>query len=166
MKKLILLLALAPLSAFAGTTYENARVESVTPQVEEIRIQGQCRTVNVSEQQSVQGNSGLGGSILGGLVGGLLGSQVGGGHGATAATAAGAIAGTLVGGNMARSEPGTQTVNRARQHCELDRWSTRTTGYLVAYEYRGQRDSVVMDYDPGNSLQMRVTAEPLVTRTR
>lgn len=165
MKKILLALAvaatLAPLGASAITTYESARVESATPQVEEIRVTGACRTVTTTEQTAVQGSSGMGGSILGGVVGGLLGNQVGGGNGRTIATAAGAITGAIVGGNMGRSGPATQPVTSSRQVCEPDGWSQRTTGYLVTYEYKGQRGTIVTPYEPGRSLEMRVTAEPM-----
>jgi uncharacterized protein YcfJ len=161
MKKFMLAFALAPLTAFAVTTYEAARVESVTPQVEQVRTPGQCRTSTVTEQQSVQGSSGIGGSILGGVVGGLLGNQVGGGNGRSVATAAGAITGAIVGGNMDRSGPSTQPVTRTRQVCDADSWTTNTTGYLVVYEYKGQRGSIVTQKDPGRSIEMRVTAEPV-----
>ena len=166
MKKIILALAFAPLSAFAVTTYDTARVESVTPQMENVRIQGQCRMSNEYEQSSYQSNDGIGGSILGGVVGGLLGSQVGGGSGKTVATAAGAIAGTLVGGNLSRNGQSSQPSTRARQYCEPDRWASRATGYLVAYEYRGQRGTVVTESDPGSYLQMVITAEPVSSRGR
>jgi uncharacterized protein YcfJ len=166
MNKLILALALAPLSAVAVTSYDTARVESVTPQQENVRIQGQCRMSSEYEQQGYQSNDGIGGSILGGVVGGLLGSQVGGGSGKTVATAAGAIAGTLVGGNLARNGQGSHQTDRPRQYCEPDRWTTRTTGYLVTYEYRGQRATVVTESDPGRVLQMVVTAEPVISHGR
>jgi uncharacterized protein YcfJ len=163
MKKIVLALMLAPLSAFAITTYEQAYVESVVPQVEQVRIQGQCRTITVTEQQAgQQGSDGLGGAILGGVVGGLLGNQIGGGSGRHAATAAGAIAGTIVGGNMDRNSQGSQPVSRTRQVCDPDSWTTHTTGYLVTYEFKGQRGSIVTQNHPGRTLEMRVTAEPVL----
>lgn len=162
MKKIMLMLALLPLSAFAVTTSYYARVESVTPQVERVRIEGQCRDVSYTERRAVPASDGVGGSILGGVVGGLLGNQVGGGNGRTVATAAGAITGAIVGGNMDRNGPSTRQVTHTRQVCEQDSWSTVTTGYLVSYEYKGQRGTVVTQNDPGRELEMRVTAEPVV----
>jgi uncharacterized protein YcfJ len=161
MKKIAILLALLPMSAFAVTTYDTARVESVTPQVEQIRVPGVCRNVRVTESHAVAASSGVGGSILGGVVGGLLGSNIGGGSGKTAATAAGAIAGAIVGGNMDRNTGGVEEVTRTRQVCDADSWSTRTTGYLVQYEYKGERGSFVSTIDPGRTVEMRVVAEPV-----
>lgn len=162
MKKLAIFLALVPMSAFAVTTYDTARVESVTPQFEQVRVQGGCRNVSVTESQVVAASSGVGGSIVGGVVGGLLGSNIGGGSGRTAATAAGAIAGAIVGGNMDRTGGGVDQVTRTRQVCDADTWANRTTGYLVHYEYKGERGSFMSSFDPGRSVEMRVTAEPVV----
>jgi uncharacterized protein YcfJ len=161
MKKISILLALLPMSAFAVTTYDTARVESVTPQLEQIRVPGVCRQVSVREQHAVAASDGVGGSILGGVVGGLLGSKIGGGNGRTVATAAGAITGAIVGGNMARTDGGVEEVTRTRQVCDEDTWSTRTTGYLVTYEYKGERGSFVSAVDPGRTVEMRVHAEPV-----
>jgi uncharacterized protein YcfJ len=161
MKKFSILLALLPMSAFAVTTYDTARVESVTPQVEQIRVPGVCRNVTVREQQAVPASDGVGGSIVGGVVGGLLGSKIGGGNGRTVAAAAGAITGAIVGGNMDRSGPTVQEVRHTREICEPDTWSTRTTGYLVNYEYKGERGSFMSAVDPGRTVEMRVSAEPV-----
>ena len=162
MKKLALFLALAPLSAFAVSTYDYATVESVTPQVQQVRERGQCRQVQVREDQVVEANNGVGGSIVGGIVGGLLGNQVGGGSGRHAATAAGAIAGAIIGGNMERSGPSVQPVYTTREVCDPDRYTSVVTGYLVTYDYKGQRGTVVMPRDPGHAIEMRVTAEPVI----
>jgi len=116
----------------------------------------------MTEQPQQVASSGLGGSILGGVVGGLLGNQVGGGSGRSVATAAGAIAGVLVGGNMDRGGAMGQPTTTTRQECEQDAFYSRTTGYMVNYDYRGQRGTVITPMDPGATLQMRVTAEPVV----
>ena len=164
MKNIFAVLAFAPIAAFATTTtFDTARVDFVTPQVEQVRVPGQCRMVTSTEQRQTAGGNRTGGSILGGVVGGLLGSQVGGGNGKVAATAAGAIAGVLVGGNVAAgSGTGYEPVQTSNQVCDQDSFSTRTTGYLVEYTYRGERNSVVMQNDPGRHIQMRVTAEPVI----
>lgn len=162
MKKISIFLALLPMSAFAVTTYDTARVESVTPQLEQVRVPGVCRNVTVTETHAVAPSTGVGGSIVGGVVGGLLGSNIGGGSGRTVATAAGAIAGAIVGGNMDRTTGGIDEVRRTRQVCDADTWSTRTTGYLVQYEYKGERGSFMSSVDPGRTVEMRVVAEPIV----
>lgn len=173
MKKLLLVVALAPLTAFAVTTYDMARVESVTPQVEQVRSQGQCRTYANPEQRyqnnSSSQNSGVGGTLIGGLVGGLLGNQVGGGNGKTVATVAGALAGGYVGGNVDRNGTLTgegynnnQPAQTTREVCDADRYTSRTVGYMVDYVYKGERGSVLMNTNPGRTIQMQVTAVPVV----
>ena len=38
---------------------------------------------------------------------------------------------------------------------------SRITGYRVAYEYRGQHYNTLMRSNPGNSLQVRVSVDPI-----
>jgi uncharacterized protein YcfJ len=162
MKKLLLALCALPMAASAVTTYEQANVESAVPQYREVRTQGQCRNIQVEGPPPVEARDGMGGSIVGGVVGGVLGNQVGGGHGRTLATVAGAIAGTIVGGNMERGNSEREMVGRmeTRRYCE-ENIAQVVTGYLVTYEYKGQRGTVMMQRDPGRYLDMRVTAEPI-----
>lgn len=153
--------------------YDRVPVDAVEPQIERILIPGECRIIIVTEQTYLTpmaggsngpgAGSGTGGAIVGGVIGGLLGSQVGGGSGKTAATAVGAIAGAIVGGNSAREGQGqgpTEVTSR-RKVCEPDAWQERTTGYLVSYRYLGQPARVLMARDPGATLELRVTAEPV-----
>ena len=37
----------------------------------------------------------------------------------------------------------------------------RVTGYRVAYEYQGQHYTTFMRTNPGNSLQVRVSVDPI-----
>lgn len=163
MKKIFFALALLPVSAMAVTTYELAPVEMVEPLQEQIRTQGQCRTITetVTPHGAGQPSSGVGGSIVGGIVGGLLGNQVGGGSGKDVATAAGAIAGAIVGGNMDRNSAGGQASSTTRQVCDPDTITTRTRGYRVTYNYKGYRETITMPSHPGNNIELRVTAEPV-----
>ena len=160
MKKILFALAMTPLTALAVTAFDVARVTSVTPQVEQMRTAGQCRTVYTTEQRNTPANNGVGGSILGGVVGGLLGNTVGGGTGRTVATAAGAIAGAMVGGNMGRNDSNTRSETYSHQVCDADNFSSVTTGYLVEYDYMGQRGTTVLQSRPSSTIEMRVSAEP------
>ena len=166
MKKISLLLALLPMSAFALTTYDTARVESVETLQETVRTPGYCRTITTTETvqgQPDQAGNGVIGGVLGGVAGGILGHQVGGGRGKDAATIVGAIGGALVGSSMDRnSASAPQQTSTSRQVCDPDQVSTRITGYRVDYSYKGQRGTVNMPYQPGSTLEMRVTAEPVI----
>ncbi len=101
-----------------------------------------------------------GGTLLGGIVGGVLGNQVGGGRGQTAATIVGAIGGAMAGRQIARSVPGAAPAGQAGTVCPPAQQVL--TGYLVTYEYRGQRETVTLPYQPGKQLKMTVSAQPAI----
>lgn len=137
------------------------RVVRVQPRVEQIRTPRQeCRTDY--QQVPVQQQRGAGGSIVGGIAGALLGNQVGSGSGRVAATAAGAIAGAVVGDrveNNGRQDYGVQE-QAVRQCRTVEAVESRTSGYDVTYEYRGQNHTAFMQRDPGNRIRLRVSVEP------
>ena len=155
-------LAALPLAQAQGTDFEDfGRVVRVQPRVEQIRMPRQeCRTDYV--QVPVQQERGAGGGIVGGIVGGLLGNQVGSGSGRVAATAAGAIAGAMV-GDRAENNNRPQGVQEqaVRQCSNVDAYESRTSGYDVTYEYRGQTYTTLMNRDPGNRVRLRVSVQPI-----
>lgn len=117
-----------------------------------------------------------GGAVLGGLAGGVLGNQVGGGNGKVAATALGAVLGAFAGDSFdnrnARPAPvypvqnypsqGYPTSGRGGERCEtVYENQSQLTGYQVVYDYRGQTYSTFMRNNPGNSLRVRVSVEPI-----
>lgn len=146
-------------AAHAADFDDNARVISVTPQVEQFNHPRQeCQTSYIQEQRPSRG---VGGSILGGLAGGLLGNQVGGGNGRTVATAAGAITGAIVGDRVENRDG--STVERPVQQCHrVDHWESRNNGYAVTYEYHGHTYTSVMPYDPGDRLRLHVSLSPRI----
>lgn len=153
--------------AQAADFEEMGRVVRVTPQVEQVnRPRQECRTEHVQvQQQPQQQQRGVGGSIVGGIAGALLGSQVGGGNGRTAATAAGAIAGALVGDrveNTGGNTGGGGVQEQAVRQCRtVDHWESRNNGYEVTYDYRGRNYTTMMSYDPGQSVRLHVSVEPV-----
>ena len=160
---LISVLGLCALPLAQAAQFEDyGRVVRVEPRVEQIaQPRQECRTEYV--QVPVQQQRGAGGSIVGGIAGALLGSQVGGGNGKVAATAAGAIAGAMVGdrveNNGRQYNSGVQE-QAVRQCRTVDAYDTRTIGYDVTYEYRGQNHTAFMQRDPGNRVRLRVSVEP------
>jgi uncharacterized protein YcfJ len=146
-------------AAHAADFDDYARVISVAPQVEQVNQPRQeCRTEYVQVARQPRG---VGGSIIGGVAGGLLGNQVGGGNGRTAATAAGAIAGAIVGDRMENNE--TVVEERPVQRCRtVEHWETRTTGYMVTYEYHGKTYTSMMPYDPGERIRLHVSFSPRI----
>jgi len=154
--------------AQAADFQDFGRVVRVQPRVEQIRQpREECKTeyVQVPVQQQQQQRS-AGGAIVGGIAGAILGNQVGGGSGRAAATAAGAIAGAVVGdrvdnnGRPVNNQPAYVQEQAVRQCRMVDAWESRTTGYDVTYDYRGQSYTSFMDRDPGQRVRLRVSVEP------
>ena len=162
-KLIIAAMGLATLPLAQAQDFEDfGRVVRVQPRLEEIRIPRQeCRTEYV--QVPVQQQRGAGGSIVGGVVGGLLGNQVGSGSGRVAATAAGAIAGAMIGDRSENANRGGPAVQEqaVRQCRTVDAIESRTNGYDVTYEFRGQTYNTVMNRDPGNRVRLRVSVQPI-----
>lgn len=173
MKRLVLasLLATGMLGAQAQTATftDNARVYRVDPQYENINVpRNECRRHWINDDRysgSPSQDRQYGGAIVGGLAGGVLGHQVGGGRGKDAATALGVVLGAITGDQLAnRDQRGPQYENSQRevQRCRtVYDTQTRITGYRVAYEYQGQHYTTFMRSQPGNSLQVRVSVEPI-----
>jgi uncharacterized protein YcfJ len=185
MKRLIIasLFASALLGAQAEVYTDSARVRSAEPQYENINVpRNECTSHWVEERggrgdydrQGAQGGSDrrYGGAIVGGLAGGVIGHQIGGGSGKDAATALGVMLGAIAGDRMENDgqrdqqgqydnrpyEVSQREVKRCRTVYDAQ---TRITGYRVAYEYRGQNYSTFMRTNPGNSLPVRVSVEPI-----
>ena len=168
------------LGAQAATFSDNARVRSAEPQYENINVpRNECTSQWINEPvgatpQSTQTPQ-YGGAVLGGLAGGVLGHQVGNGRGKDAATVLGVVLGAVAGNQIQNQNAQTQYDNgqyanngryeqaqREVQRCRtVYDAQTRITGYNVAYEYRGQQYTTFMRSNPGNSLPVRVSVEPI-----
>lgn len=166
MKRLVLvpLLATAAIGLHAETYLDNARVRSVDPRYESVNVPRQeCASQWLNEPRRT-GPRDYGGAVIGGVAGALLGNQIGKGHGREAATAVGAAVGAFAGDNMAnRYRPGRyeETAREVTNCRTVSDVQTRIVGYQVGYEYRGQQFSTLMPDNPGPSLQVRVTVEPV-----
>ena len=160
--------AQSPARAQAVTFTDNARVRSVDPQYENISVpRNECSSRWINED-SYRGGANqdrhYGGAIVGGLAGGILGHQVGGGSGKDAATALGVVIGAITGDQLANRDQREQYENSQRevQRCRtVYDTQTRITGYRVAYEYQGQHYTTLMRSNPGRTLQVRVSVDPI-----
>jgi uncharacterized protein YcfJ len=164
---LVCLLATGVAGVQAETFFDNARVRSVQPQYESINIpRNECSTQWVNEtRRAAGGGQNYGGAIVGGVAGAVLGNQVGKGHGREAATAVGAVVGAFAGDRLANGnrEEQYQVVPREVTSCRtVDDVQTRITGYQVTYDYRGRHYTTMMRENPGPSLQVRVSVDPVV----
>lgn len=164
---LVCLLATGVVGVHAETFFDNARVRSAEPQYESINVpRNECSTHWVNEtRRTAGGGPNYGGAIVGGVAGAVLGNQVGKGHGREAATAVGAVVGAFAGDRLANRDQGEQyeVVPREVTSCRtVDDVQTRITGYRVTYDYRGQNYTTMMRENPGPTLQVRVSVEPVV----
>ena len=186
MKRLAIasLLATGLLGAQAETFTDNARVRSAEPQYENINVpRNECSSQWINERNTRRNDEPqsrqYGGAIVGGLAGGVLGHQVGKGSGKDAATALGVVLGAITGDRLANRDQRGQYDNGRYENSQYDNGQyesaqrevkrcrtvydtqTRITGYRVAYEYRGQHYTTLMRSNPGNSLQVRVSVDPI-----
>lgn len=110
-----------------------------------------CQMVTVQKQAPVRDESRIAGTLLGAAAGGLLGNQVGGGSGKKVATVIGALAGAQLGKQSA--ERTARTYTTTEQQCStVSETVSRTTGYLVTYEFNGQLHSIKTSNKPGDYL--------------
>lgn len=164
---LVCLLATGVAGVHAETFFDNARVRSVEPQYESVDVpRNECSSHWVNEtRRAAGGGQNYGGAILGGVAGAVLGNQVGKGHGREAATAVGAVVGAFTGDRIANRDQAEQyqVVPREVTSCRtVSEVQTRIAGYRVTYDYRGQHYTTMMRENPGPSLQVRVSVEPVV----
>lgn len=148
-----LLLPMAGIATAAGptvvqSTTDYARVVRVMPIRGPETARQVCQPVGVERRSEHS----PGGAILGGLAGAAVGSRFGGGHGRDALTVMGAIGGAMVGDRVAR---GTQL--ETREVCDTVYERGEPVGYDVTYDYRGERHTVTLDYDPGDRVRIRQT---------
>lgn len=167
MKRLALatVLSAAALAAHAEPFYDHARVRSVEPQYEGVTVpREECSRHWVNERRRAGQPHHYGGAVIGGVAGALLGNQVGKGHGREAATALGAVVGAMAGDRMAnreRWEP-YEDVPREVTTCRtVNEVQSRLVGYHVTYEYRGQQFTTLMRDNPGPTVRVRVSVDPV-----
>lgn len=165
MKKILVAIAMLALMQANANAFEAvATVVSVSPINETVnRPTQQCWTETQQTTQYIPPQHSEAGAIIGGVTGGLLGSTIGRGNGKVAAAAGGAVVGAITGDrldnqNAAGSSYTTTTpVQRCRQ---VDNFETITTGYMVTYEYDGQRFQTRLPHNPGNQLRVNVAVTP------
>ena len=164
--------------------FEYAPVVDVEPIVRVIRVERpreECWDETVYEEYPVgggyrarAGRGTAGATIAGGLIGGLVGRQFGGGSGRDGMTLVGTLVGAAIASDKARARhaypgPGYQGATYERrpvtvERCRVDTESfeeERIEGYLVTYEYAGERYTMRTAEPPGDQIKLRVTASPV-----
>ena len=107
-----------------------------------------------------RGHGSPAGTLVGALIGGVVGNQFGSGSGRRAATAAGVLIGAAAGNDASRR--GGYVSRGYEQRCEIRRdWEPARdiVGYDVTYRYRGEIYQTRTDYDPGDSIRVRVMVD-------
>lgn len=155
-------LAVAQVNAHAFEALAN--VVGAAPITEQVNHPTQqCWTETQQVTQAAPPQRNYLGAIIGGVAGGLLGAQVGRGNGRVAGAAVGAGVGAVTGDAVANQNRSDNTVTTTApvQRCrQVDNFQAVTTGYMVTYEYDGQRFSTRLPYNPGNQLRVNVAVTP------
>jgi uncharacterized protein YcfJ len=158
------LAAAAAVGAQADTFFDNARVRFAEPQYETVTVPRQeCTQQVVNETRRVESRD-YTGVAIGGVAGAVLGNQVGKGHGREAATALGAVVGAVAGDNIANRgrQDVYQQVPREVTTCRtVNEAQTHLTGYRVTYDYRGGTYTTITRENPGPTLRVRVSVDPV-----
>lgn len=155
--------ALGTATVQADTFVDHARVRSVEPQYENVAVpRTECRNQWVQESRAYD-DRGYGGAVVGGLAGAIVGNQVGRGHGREAATAVGAVVGAFAGDRVANGDRWDRRdeAREIRKCWTVNEVQPRITGYRVNYDYRSQHYATVLRENPGPTLQVRVSVDPV-----
>jgi uncharacterized protein YcfJ len=156
--------------ASATTTYEEARVLSSTPiyhTVETRTPQRQCWEEEVERPVRRQHDDSATPEILGAVVGGAIGNAVG--H-STTNSKVGTVVGAVLGGSIAhdieqsKRDESADVVIQKVERCKTvssTRQEEKLVGYDVRYSYNGSERTVRLDRDPGATVKIRVSVEPV-----
>ena len=155
MKTIIMFLAAVTVvsSTWASAEGQSVNMATVTNVREVFRIIT-IREPMTSREEVCEGDSGIGGAIIGGVAGGIIGNQFGRGSGNAAMTALGVVAGAATGQNMAR---GTKCYPRDRVSY-AEREQEVIDGYIVTIE-SGEEFRTKTRYHVGDRVRIRSTIE-------
>lgn len=147
--------------------YEYAKVVDVQPLYREVRVSKPVRECwDEPVYHTRHQHTTAGGMLAGGIIGGIIGNQFGSGRGNKVATAVGTLIGAQVGHRAvngdAQAEP---ELAGYEEHCktryQVD-YEEVLDGYDVTYKYRGRHYQLVMPYDPGKRIKMRIQFSPVI----
>ena len=147
--------------------YEYATVLEARPMYHEVKVstpQRECWDEPVYHTR--REDKSAGGMLAGGLIGGFIGHPFGKGRGNKVATAVGTLIGAQVGHQAVNGDVRAErTVAGYEEHCKTHHrvsYEEVLQGYDVTYEYRGEQYQLVMPYDPGENIKMRVEFTPVI----
>lgn len=155
--------------AFAAEQYHYADVVSAIPLIRVVEVSTpveQCREVEVLVEERNRQRSSNMPVLLSTIVGGAIGNAVG--HSNTnkkVGVVVGAVLGHSVGRGMLRQQEPTIREIQTVERCETVYQSheeERIMGYQVTYRYNDQDYSIRTDTDPGDSIKLRVSVQPIL----
>ncbi|MEM1432445.1 MAG: glycine zipper 2TM domain-containing protein [Pseudomonadota bacterium] len=158
-----------------GVTEVRARVVNVEPLYEQIEVavpREVCRQENVALEPRYRrhGHRSATGPLLGAVIGGAIGNAVGSKkRNKQVGVAVGALLGGSIGADIARQRraerAGDYPVRYRRETvCTVEndyRIEEQLNGYRVTYRYAGQTYETYTDYEPGDTIPVRVSITPL-----
>ena len=147
--------------------YEYATVLEARPLYREVKVSKPVRECwDEPVYHTRREHKSAAGMLAGGLIGGIVGHQIGKGRGNKVATAVGTLIGAQVGHQAINGDVRAErTLAGYEEHCKTDHRSSYQEvldGYDVTYEYRGREYQLVMPYDPGRHIKMRIEFAPVI----
>ncbi|MCB1560227.1 MAG: glycine zipper 2TM domain-containing protein [Xanthomonadales bacterium] len=107
-------------------------------------------------------------AVLGGIIGGLIGNQIGHGRDRDIATIAGVALGAAAAHDAQRRNGGYyqrgRTVRTSQERCAVRtdyRDQQQLVGYDVTYDYQGRIGHVQTDFDPGDTIRVRIDVQAI-----
>ena len=158
-----------------GVSEVRARVINVEPLFEQVEVpvpREICRQQDVALEPRYrrQGQRSATGPLLGAVIGGAIGNAVGSGkRNKQVGVAVGALLGGSIGADIARQRRAERYEERPVRYrretvCTVEneyRIEERQNGYRVTYRYGGQTYETYTDYEPGDTIPVRVSITPL-----
>ncbi|MFM1895252.1 MAG: hypothetical protein RLZZ385_326 [Pseudomonadota bacterium] len=156
--------------ALAESEYYDAEVVETVPLIRIVEIstpREECWEEEVVVERRYGGGSSNTPVVLSTIIGGAIGNAVG--HNKSnqrVGTVVGAVLGHSIGRDIVRQqERGTVREYETVERCETvyeRHQEERITGYQVTYHYNGQDYTVRTDRDPGETIRVRVTVQPVL----
>lgn len=167
---LVFLGAMTAPVARADVQYEEVPVIESVPLIRVVEVSTpseQCREEQVVVEHRDRGSDSHTPVVISTIIGGALGNAVG--HGKSnrrVGTVVGAVLGHSIGRDIIRGQSDSYT----REYQTVERCDTvyeshdeeRIVGYRVTYNYNGQDYTVRSDKDPGATIRVRVSVEPVL----
>lgn len=139
------------------STTIDARVLSSTPVVAQVAVPVESC---YDELRTQAPRSSGAGALIGAIAGAAVGNALGNGSGRAIATGVGLIGGAALGNHIETDgrTGSTRTVRRCEQQTGYE---NQVVAYNVTYEVNGRRYTTQMDHEPGRTIPVQLTVNPV-----